>query len=248
MTDQNPPKALSLAFHGGTGTGKNYISSIIAESLYTNGMESEFVHFFSSSHHFPNKEDIIRYKTDLPKFIERGVQKCKRSLFIFDEVDEMPKGLMNTIAPFMDYYQNIDGVNYRQSIFLFISNIGTNALNKKIIEYFKQGLDRKSITIKDMEHLIKTDNESNEFSRSQLFSHHLMTAHIPFFPMEKKHVRQCVRNQLLSKKYYRAGGAIEDEVVENIMRELDFYPDDNSIFSPLGCKRVSDKVDLVMND
>lgn len=37
----NPSKALALSFHGGPGTGKNYVSRIIAESIFKKGMGSK---------------------------------------------------------------------------------------------------------------------------------------------------------------------------------------------------------------
>lgn len=62
MTDPDPSKAVMLALHGGTGTGKSYITSIIAESIYQKGMKSKFVHFVSSAIHFRNNKDVEQYK------------------------------------------------------------------------------------------------------------------------------------------------------------------------------------------
>lgn len=42
-------RALSLSFHGGTGTGKNYVSKIIAENMYRKGMDSKYVHLISAA-------------------------------------------------------------------------------------------------------------------------------------------------------------------------------------------------------
>lgn len=70
MLDNDPKKALSLAFHGGPGTGKTYISrSIIAESLYDKGMKSNYVHFISATHHFPEEANIKQYKVNVKHFI-----------------------------------------------------------------------------------------------------------------------------------------------------------------------------------
>lgn len=240
MLDKDPKKALSLAFHGGPGTGKTYISSFIAESIYDKGMKSEYVHFISSTHHFPDKENIKQYKDLLAKLIVDGVKQCGRSLFIFDEVDKMPEGLIDRISPYMDCNDNIDGVDYRKAIFVFLSKDGTPKLNLKTLDY--KGLDRKLLELKDMEHLIQTNANSDGFSKSSLFSDHLITAHIPFLPLEDKHVKDCIRDQLRTKNY-----DVTDEDIKTIMQQLIFYPEDNPIFSTTGCKRVSDKIVLVMN-
>ena len=64
--------------------------------------------------------------------------RCKQNIFIFDEVDKMPPGVLDIVKPFMDYYevgavlinklhsnnymllQHIDGVDYRHNIFIFL--------------------------------------------------------------------------------------------------------------------------------
>ena len=60
-----PSKALTLSFNGGTGTGKNYVSKIIAESIYKNGMRSQYVHFISATVEYPHKYFVHVYKVNL---------------------------------------------------------------------------------------------------------------------------------------------------------------------------------------
>ena len=31
--------------------------------------------------------------------------RCKQNIFIFDEVDKMPPGVLDIVKPFMDYYE-----------------------------------------------------------------------------------------------------------------------------------------------
>lgn len=58
----NPSKALALSFHGGPGTGKNYVSRIIAESIFKKGMKSKYVHLISASHKYVHKDLRSVYK------------------------------------------------------------------------------------------------------------------------------------------------------------------------------------------
>lgn len=62
MNDGDPKKPLVLSLHGPTGTGKNFISQIIAENIYKKGMKSKFVHVFISTYHFPHGSQIDSYK------------------------------------------------------------------------------------------------------------------------------------------------------------------------------------------
>ena len=41
--DSTSKKPLVMSFHGWTGSGKNYVSKFIAESLFAKGMRSKFV-------------------------------------------------------------------------------------------------------------------------------------------------------------------------------------------------------------
>ena len=86
---------------------------------------------------------------------------------------------------------------------------------------------------------------------SELISKHLVTAFIPFLPLERKYVRQCIRDVLAMRQYYRSHEAVitEEEVeeqVEKVMAELTFYPEEVQLFSVTGCKRVAEKIDYVM--
>ena len=48
LQNDDPEKALVLSFHGGTGTGKNFVASLIADHMYEGGRESNYVHSFSA--------------------------------------------------------------------------------------------------------------------------------------------------------------------------------------------------------
>ena len=44
-----------MSFHGWTGSGKNYVTKFITESLFEKGLASQFVHLFVSTLHFPGE-------------------------------------------------------------------------------------------------------------------------------------------------------------------------------------------------
>lgn len=59
---RNPSKALALSFHGGPGTGKYYVSTIIADSIFKKGMWSKYVHLISGNQKYPHKDNCSVYK------------------------------------------------------------------------------------------------------------------------------------------------------------------------------------------
>lgn len=151
MSNDNPKKPLVLSLHGWTGTGKNFVSELIAENIYKEGMDSNFVHVFTSEHHFPHSSQIDTYRvwwvklytlswntvtlcccaflyecacvspqSQLQQWIKGNVSNCARSMFIFDEMDKMHPGLIDSIKPYLDYYDKLDGISYRKAIFIFL--------------------------------------------------------------------------------------------------------------------------------
>ena len=81
--------------------------------------------------------------------------------------------------------------------------------------------------------------------KGQLLDKHLVNVFVPFLPMEKVHVRLCIEDDLRRKAH-----PITEDLVEDVLKEMTFFPpdwlaDDGVQFSETGCKRVTDKVDLI---
>lgn len=62
LENPNPVKPLVMSFHGSTGTGKTYVSSMLIRYLFQSGLQSPYVHHFSPIVHFPHAEQIEQYK------------------------------------------------------------------------------------------------------------------------------------------------------------------------------------------
>ena len=58
----SPKKPLTLSLHGWAGTGKNFLSQILAEHVHPAGLRSKFVHLFLATLHFPHHEQLKVYK------------------------------------------------------------------------------------------------------------------------------------------------------------------------------------------
>lgn len=64
--NKTPSKPLVLSFHGWTGSGKNFVSQFMADSLYRLGQASQFVHLFIATLHFSDVRQAGRYKVRQP--------------------------------------------------------------------------------------------------------------------------------------------------------------------------------------
>ncbi|XP_039717673.1 torsin-1A isoform X2 [Pteropus medius] len=170
ISNPKPKKPLTLSLHGWTGTGKNFVSKIIAENIYEGGLNSDYVHLFVATLHFPHASNVTLYKDQLQLWIRGNVSACARSIFIFDEMDKMHAGLIDAIKPFLDYYDNLDGVSYQKAIFIFLSNAGAERITDVALEFWRSGKQREEIQLRDMEHALSVsafNNKNNEETEAQ---------------------------------------------------------------------------------
>jgi pantothenate kinase-related protein Tda10 len=66
---RSPKKALVLSLNGWTGSGKNYLSSMIRKAMYKKDEQSAYAHLFVSTLHFPHPEELSVYQVGLVFFI-----------------------------------------------------------------------------------------------------------------------------------------------------------------------------------
>ena len=80
---------------------------------------------------------------------------------------------------------------------------------------------------------------------SGLVSSNLVSAYIPFLPLEVRHVTQCIIDGLIARGYYDSEYQVDEGNVNKILNELKLYTSDRQL-STSGCKRVMEKIDFVM--
>ncbi|XP_030846697.1 torsin-1A-like [Strongylocentrotus purpuratus] len=245
VTNPNPPKPLVLSLHGPAGTGKNHISRLVVENLYTNGMKSGCVTVKMSTLDFPHHEHLYQYKEELVPFIKTKVSECHNHLFIFDEVENMPPGLLDSMRSFLDHNTKVDGVDYRKVIVIFRSNLAAQAINKHLMESYEKGIAREDIMSVDMERIISNEVSGKSdagFNKARIIDSHLVSHFIPFFPLELSHVRQCIQAEF--KDRGEASNSIsEDEVLAKLQFD---GPNGSRVFAVKGCKNVAEKVNIIL--
>jgi len=241
----SPQKALVMSFHGWTGGGKNFVAKWIAESLFKEGMSSNYVHLFISTLHFPHKDDADLYRLRVQDWIRGNVSLCETSLFIFDEIDKMPEGMIDGIKPFIDHHDRVEGVNFRKAIFVFLSNTGGRDITRESLRFWTEGRQREEMTYQDLEDLVNKGafNEMGGLHRSAVIDSSLIDLYVPFLPLERRHVRLCVEKERLSRNI-----SMKEEEVESLVGSLTYWPRDSQLFSITGCKRVFNKMDLYQEE
>ena len=245
LNNESPSKALALSFNGWTGSGKNFVSQIIAEHLFREGMDSKYVHLIIATRDFRHhsKQDIKNYKDKLSDLVEKSVAECPRSLFIFDEMDKMPTGLIDVLKPYLDHYPDVGKVDFRKSMFIFLSNTGANLISAVVLKHWKEGKKREDIEIKQMDRDINVGEfyTKGGLWHSSLIDNNLIDYFIPFMPLERSHIKMCAKADLEQK-----GHPVTEEVLNRVADDLLYFPEDLKVFSTSGCKKISSKVDYIM--
>ncbi|XP_073465054.1 torsin-1B-like [Aquarana catesbeiana] len=153
---------------------------IITENIHEKGMSSKYVHLFVSTMHFPHNNLIHLYKDQIQSWIRGKVTNCPRSIsiFIFDDMDKLHQGLIDTIKPFLDYYEQLDGVSCRKAISLFLSNAGGDVINRVVLG---SGKRREDLELQDLESVLSVEllnNKDSGFWHSSLIDKNLIDFYV----------------------------------------------------------------------
>ncbi|XP_024875744.1 torsin-like protein [Temnothorax curvispinosus] len=245
----NSPKALVMSFHGTPGTGKNFVVQMIARAFYKNGMESKYFHFFNGRNDFPLERKVDEYKEVLYKIISNGLQECERSMYVFDEVDKMPEGLLNMLVPFLDYNsyhkstKTGESMYQNKAIFIFLSNTGSTQIVQHLTNMWERGNNREDTQLQDFEKLIADGafSEKGGFYHSDTIQTSVIDHYVPFLPLEEVHVRKC-----LARAFTERGVNPKDDEIEEALSHLTFGPEPHNLYSMAGCKRIEQKVAAIV--
>ncbi|XP_023677130.1 torsin-3A [Paramormyrops kingsleyae] len=243
LKSPDPNKPLTLSFHGWSGTGKNFVARLIAENLYRDGLKSECVTLFIAPFHFPHARLVDVYKSQLKEAIRDSVVRCHQALFIFDEAEKLHPGLIDAIKPFVDHYDNVDGVSYRKTLFLFLSNIGGAVISEVALDFWHSGQNREDIGMEDLEHQLRSEALESQggFAQSQLMSGHLIDFFVPFLPLEYRHVKLCARDAYMAR-----GLRPSEETLDDVARAMLYLPKEEKLFSAQGCKSIPQRINFFL--
>nr|XP_060613196.1 prosalusin isoform X2 [Anolis sagrei ordinatus] len=177
---------------------------------------------------------------DLKSWIQGNLTLCSRSVFIFDEMDKMPPGLIDVILPFLGSSWVVFGTNYRKAIFIFVSNAGGEQINQMTLDLWRARKDREELSLQDLDTAILEavfENPQNGFWKSEIIAQGLIDLLVPFLPLKHHHVKQCVAQELASQGLQPSPGV--DQAVAD---SLPYFPEDENVFSSTGCKMVAARV------
>jgi hypothetical protein len=56
---------------------------------------------------------LLKHFIYFQDWIKGNVSECGQSVFIFDEIDKMPVGVIDGLRSFMDFHEVVGGVDFR---------------------------------------------------------------------------------------------------------------------------------------
>lgn len=62
-------------------------------------------------------------QSDLKHWVQGNLTACARSVFIFDEMEKMPPGVIDVLEPFLGPSHVVFQTNYRKAIYIFITYV-----------------------------------------------------------------------------------------------------------------------------
>ena len=237
ITNPSPRKPLVLSFHGWTGTGKTWVSKLIAESLYKQGLNSKFVKFIPVPLWFRDTSKTKAQSDKLHSTIESTLARCKHSLFIFDDIKQMNPEVLDQLIPYLNYPPPMDGIDYTRAIYILMSNAGAAKINEYTLEQFQNKRYRNDIRMNEMHNII-SDNiykEKGAFEGSEFVTRQIIDASIPFLPLEKSHVKKCIERAIQER-----GGIPNEQLVARVLKDIRFVPEGVEKFAESGCKRLDE--------
>uniref|UniRef100_A0A1B0BDX6 AAA+ ATPase domain-containing protein n=1 Tax=Glossina palpalis gambiensis TaxID=67801 RepID=A0A1B0BDX6_9MUSC len=235
-------KSLVISFHGTPGTGKNMVADMIANSIYAEGLRSQFVHKFMGRAGYSTGGNPASYGAHIHHTVIKALRLCPRSLFIFDEVDKMPKGAFEALTSIVDYRSIANGVDFSQAIYIFLSNTAGVEISTHLGNLLVKGILRENTKLGDFESILERAayNLDGGLSKSSLIEAHAIDHFIPFLPLEKSHIYKCL-NAEFARYFMYPEVKVLDEIVESVVT----FDPIHGVFAKSGCKKLDKKVAVI---
>jgi len=229
FTAASGKRSLVMSFHGWTGIGKNFMSSIIAQHLPPTN-----VHKFIVPLHFARGTE--NDASLLSDWVISNVSSpsCGLHLFIIDEIDKAHGSLVQSLSESLVELSVRSDVSCR-AIFLLLTNDGAGEINTAVAEMLMSGSSREDLKLANL-----VPNLSSEWY-TEMASAKLIDQVVPFLPLERRHVAQCTEAELRLRQ-----ADITQQLVDDIVNSLSYFPADIPLFSSSGCRRITHLVDLFL--
>lgn len=114
----------------------------------------------------------------------------------------MPAGLFESIATLLDHNKHVDGVDYRQAIFIFLTNAGGKQILHALMDKMENGTYRDSTKLEDFEFIAEwAAYNIGGLREASIIKQGLIDIFLPFLPLQRSHIESCVRTEYKKINY-----------------------------------------------
>lgn len=106
----------------------------------------------------------------------------------------MPEGVFESLASLLDHHKHVNNIDFRKSIFIFLTNSGGPEIAKALDSAMVNGKYRDQTKIQDFEPILEMAayNVDGGLKNAGIIKSSLVDHFIPFLPLEKIHVKKCI--------------------------------------------------------
>nr|XP_039268812.1 torsin-1A-like [Styela clava] len=153
-----------------------------------------------------------------------------------------PEGILYVLSPFLGHSANVDGVDFRKTIFIFLGNTGGKRITEVAFQHWR---NREEIKLRDTQEMLEhvAYNEESGLKNSKLVSNNLIDHFVPFLPLERSHVRNCIIDEMKRRNLNRG-----ENFIQEVLEELLWFPKVEQLHSTSGCKKVAHKLELAKDE
>ncbi|XP_047479341.1 torsin-2A-like [Penaeus chinensis] len=242
LQEDDSSEPLIMWMVGWSGSGKTHTINII-KNLFPDPSQ---VRTFIPSILMFNSNNLQKHVTSLLKKLD----SCGPRLIIIDGWDEDNDISINVLQTLVKEFKKPSKDKPTGRIIVIITGTeGSREINRKYLKLRVEGKGREDLQLKDF-----TEVTRDIVTSRNLYEDFRRLVVVPFMPLEKLQVQQCVLQELdkiqenIEEKYRNSLASKQSSVVEDVVKQINFIPAGQPLLSATGCKRVQPLLRLLLTE
>jgi len=229
--DSPDKKVLVLLLTGWLGSGKTHTANIISRVFPV----PSNVHTLLAPLHLTSQASSAL--TDLASLTSRS---CGYNLVVLDDIDTSDGTTNRILERFLVSVANNDEHKSNGTVVVATANTGGSVINRLMLDRHRQLLARERVTGDEVREELRQQAADIPLV-ANLADYNIPVKVIPYLPLTREHVRQCVGRELQN---HHATLSAKD--LNNLLDQVQFFSQDFPVFAKTGCKQISARVNLAL--
>jgi len=153
----------------------------------------------------------------------------------------MPPDLINVISAYVDTHNTVGGIDFRRNVFIFLSNTGEQEIFDMTLKLTRDNKNRDMfnlIAFQDVVQKSALNTKGKGLYGTKIIKNELIDIYIPFMPLERSHLVDCISTQMNKQGITQTRGSMEKTINDFISAHVIFQPKDFPRFSSSGCRKA----------